>query len=172
MGSRKIRIRSNEIDRMSTTDLQQLTNNNTVADHDTLVGILRSSVNIEVYEDQPSPVQEDEDEDDERKSESENDDVNQLDANANAKANANQASSECMGEGTEDFLMDSKMPATENDVIPNILTVGSATQPIDTIEEAHEEVEEESEPVSLSASVSASASAPPQDRPVGEGLAP
>jgi hypothetical protein len=170
MGSRKIRIRSNEIDRMSTTDLQQLTNNNTVADHDTLVGILRSSVNIEVYEDQPSPVQEDEDEDDERKSESENDDVNQLDANA--KANANQASSECMGEGTEDFLMDSKMPATENDVIPNILTVGSATQPIDTIEEAHEEVEEESEPVSLSASVSASASAPPQDRPVSEGLAP
>jgi hypothetical protein len=170
MGSRKIRIRSNEIDRMSTTDLQQLTNNNTVADHDTLVGILRSSVNIEVYEDQPSPVQEDEDEDDERKSESENDDVNQLDANA--KANANQASSECMGEGTEDFLMDSKMPATENDVIPNILTVGSATQPIDTIEEAHEEVEEESEPVSLPASVSASASAPPQDRPVGEGLAP
>lgn len=157
---------------MSTTDLQQLTNNNTVADHDTLVGILRSSVNIEVYEEQPSPVQEDEDEDDERKSESENDDVNQLDANANAKANANQASSECMGEGTEDFLMDSKMPATENDVIPNILTVGSATQPIDTIEEAHEEVEEESEPVSLSASVSASASAPPQDRPVGEGLAP
>jgi hypothetical protein len=170
MGSRKIRIRSNEIDRMSTTDLQQLTNNNTVADHDTLVGILRSSVNIEVYEDQPSPVQEDEDEDDERKSESENDDVNQLDANA--KANANQASSECMGEGTEDFLMDSKMPATENDVIPNILTVGSATQPIDTIEEAHEEVEEESEPVSLPASVSASASAPPQDRPVSEGLAP
>lgn len=161
---------------MSTTDLQQLTNNNTVADHDTLVGILRSSVNIEVYEEQPSPVQEDEDEDedenDERKSESESahDDVNQLDANANAKANANQASSECMGEGTEDFLMDSKMPATENDIIPNILTVGSATQPIDTIEEAHEEVEEESEPVLLPAS--ASASAPPQDRPVGEGLAP
>lgn len=155
---------------MSTTDLQQLTNNNTVADHDTLVGILRSSVNIEVYEEQPSPVQEDEDEDenDERKSESESahDDVNQLDANANA----NQTSSECMGEGTEDFLMDSKMPATENDIIPNILTVGSATQPIDTIEEAHEEVEEESEPVLLPAS--ASASAPPQDRPVGEGLAP
>ena len=176
MSSRKIRIRSNEIYRMSTTDLQQLTNNNTEADHDTLVRILRSSVNIEVYEDQAtspcptrSPVDEDVDEDvDEHKNSSESDDVNQLDANANA----NQASSESLGEGTEEFLMDSKMPATENDIIPNSLTVGSANQPIETIEEAYdEEVEEESVPVVLPASASASASvsvsATPQDQPVG-----
>ena len=59
MRARKIRVRSHELERMSTADLQQLTATNE-ADHDTLLDLLRSSANIEILETPPIHLDDDE----------------------------------------------------------------------------------------------------------------
>lgn len=53
MRARKIRVRSHEIGRMSTTDLQHLTATSEM-DHDTLLEMLKNSANIEILESEPS----------------------------------------------------------------------------------------------------------------------